>query len=213
MRALGLAVVAAAALGACNPSAPAGGGGSVTSVVFPDLNRASYRAEATMIAPDGSTSPLVMIRDGAKVRMEMGDQIIITDPVAGETFVIHSQGGQQMAMRMDASDVPDMNQVWAEAQAEVTQTGPCTVGGESGVQWSHTLDGGTAADTACVTSDGIILSATDDGRESWRTTSIQRGPQDPALFTVPAGVTVMDLGNLQNQAADAVAKMKAAQDR
>ena len=47
-----------------------------------------------------------------------------------------------------------------------------------------------------VTDDGIILRAREGERTVWETTSVQRGPQDASLFTLPPGVQVMDLSNM-----------------
>lgn len=210
MRKIGLAMVCAAALAACGQQqageAPTAQSGAPAG--FPDLTQASYRAEAIMLGPDGATTPVVMIRDGARMRMEFGQQIIISNPQAGETIMIYGEGGQRMAMRVNDDNTPDMNEVWGQEAANVTRTGTCSVAGESGVEWSHTPEGDTTADTACVTSDGIILRGTDDGRVTWETTSLSRGPQDPALFTIPAGVQVMDMGAIQSQAEQAMEQMK-----
>jgi len=68
------------------------------------------------------------------------------------------------------------------------------VAGENGAEWTREENG--APQTACVTSDGIILRATEGGQTVWETTSVQRGPQSADLFTLPAGVQVIDLNNL-----------------
>src|SRR5690606_713728 len=89
-----------------------------------------------------------------------------------------------------------------EVSRQATQTGSCSVAGQTGAEWTRTTDA-DGTDTVCVTNDGIILRATDDGRVVWETTRVQRGAQNAALFTVPEGVEVMDLGNLgalRNQA-------------
>ena len=197
MRSMGLAVLAATMLAACSPSAPSGdaGGGAA---VFPNLFQASYRAEATITHPDsGQTMPVVIIRSGQKVRMEMngpqGAMVVVHNPEADQTFSIVNTGGRQMALQMNSDDVSDPNQGWT-SEAGTTFVGPCSVGGESGSEWSR-VEGETTS-TGCVTQDGIILRATTNGQTTWETTSIGRGPQDAALFTLPAGVQVMDLNNL-----------------
>lgn len=197
MRRLGLAALAVMMLAACNPSAPsndAGGGANV----FPNLFQASYRAEATITHPDsGQTMPIVIVRSGQKVRMEMngpqGAMVVVHNPEASETFSIVNTGGRQMALQMNSDDVTDPNQGWT-SEAGTTFVGPCTVGAETGNEWSR-VEGETTS-TGCVTQDGIILRAATNGQTTWETTSISRGPQDAALFTLPAGVQVMDLQNL-----------------
>lgn len=201
-----LAVVSACALAACNPSAPAGGGTESADGggLFPDLNGTAYRAEATLSNQDGTTMPIVMIRDGRNMRMEFnaaqGASTIITNGETGESYVITTQGGRQFAIRASGLDQGLQNPIdeWQGDLAQsATQTGTCSVAGETGTEWTKTTpEDGT--DTVCVTNDGIILRATDDGRVAWETTSVQRGAQSAALFTLPEGVEAMDLGNMGN---------------
>ncbi len=65
--------------------------------------------------------------------------------------------------------------------------------------------------TACVTNDGIILEAKEGDRITWQTTSVQRGPQAAELFTVPAGVQVIDMADMGAAMRDAMERAKAAQ--
>ncbi|MEZ5955813.1 MAG: hypothetical protein R3C27_01185 [Hyphomonadaceae bacterium] len=212
MRRAILTLVSVCALAACNPAAPAGqtaandAGGSGA---FPDLNGAAFRAEATITSTDGTTIPVVMIRDGRKMRMEVnapqGAATIITNGDTGESFVISTQAGRQIAIRADSLGQGLENPVdeWQGDLAEsATRSGTCTVAGETGAEWTKTTaEDGT--DTVCVTQDGIILRATDDGRVAWETTSVQRGPQSAELFALPEGVQTLDLGNAFNQALEA----------
>jgi hypothetical protein len=202
MRKAVLALVSVCAAAACNPSAPGGGD------VFPDLSSGSYRAEATIYGSDGETMPVVMIRDGRKQRMEMttaeGQTIMIVNPDTGEDYVISNVGGQQMAMRIsqENSPVSDPAAEWSgEMAANATRTGTCSVAGENGVEWTRAAaEDGDEANSACVTNDGIILRAKEGERTVWETTSVQRGAQSADLFTLPAGVQVMDLGNMMQDA-------------
>ncbi len=202
MRRAALVVISAALLAACNPSgqtaSEAGGGGGL----FPDLTSSAYRAEATITAEDGQTAPIVMIRDGNKLRMEMstpqGDMVIITNPDSGEDYAITSAGGQRIAMRLSQTGAPvtDPSAEWqGEMATNATRTGNCSAAGENGAEWTRTEEGEPAR-TACVTNDGIILRATEAGRTVWETTSVQRGAQSADLFTLPSGVEVLDLGNM-----------------
>jgi hypothetical protein len=192
MRIAALALVAA--LAACNPSAPSGdaGGG-----LFPNLNNASYRAEATAYGSDGEAIPTVMMRSGNKMRMEMaapqGQMAMVNNGDSGESFVLMTQGGRTMAISATQASYEDPMAEWnADISATATQAGTCSVAGESGTQWTQ-LENDTQ-NTACVTGDGIILRAMEGDRVTWETTSVQRGPQAPALFELPEGVEVMDLG-------------------
>ena len=202
MRFVALALVTACALAACNQNGSAGGG------AFPDLNGASFRAEATVQGPDGQTMPVVMIRSGNKMRMEMagpqGQMAVVNNGDTSESFVLMTNNGQTTAMQLSAIDYRNPADEWgAEYAATATRTGSCTVAGETGSQWSREADGTT--NTTCVTNDGIILQATEDGRTTWETTRVQRGAQSADLFVLPAGVQVMDMSAIAGAAANAAA--------
>ncbi|MBN8605516.1 MAG: hypothetical protein J0L81_01220 [Caulobacterales bacterium] len=218
MRALIMAVVSACALGACNPSTPAGSeAGSAADAsggLFPNLTSASFRAEATISHENGASIPVVMIRDGQKLRMEInapqGQSTIITNGETQESFVISTAAGRTMAMRMDLSDSDNQDPTadWQGDMATATRTGSCSVAGENGAEWTRDENG--TPHTACVTQDGIILRAREGDRTVWETTSVQRGPQSADLFVLPPGVQVMDLGNMGAAMEDALARAKAA---
>jgi len=199
MRFAALALVTACALAACNPSGPSGGD------AFPDLNGASYRAEATIQGPDGQAMPLVMIRSGNKVRVEMdgpmGQMAMINNAESGDNFVLITNDGRTTAMQMSDIDYENPADKWGgDMAANATRTGSCSVAGESGAEWTREQN------TVCVTNDGIILRATEDGRTTWETTSVQRGAQSADLFVLPAGVQVMDMSAMAGAAAGAAAK-------
>jgi hypothetical protein len=198
MRAAVLALISVCALAACNPSAPSGENAAPSvSDVFPNLTSASYRAEAN-ITREGQTIPVVMIRDGQKLRMEInapqGQTTMLTNGETDEAFIIATAAGQTRAMRIQSQDAEDPAADWQGEMGAATRTGDCSVAGENGAEWTREENG--APQTACVTSDGIILRATEGGQTVWETTSVQRGPQSADLFTVPAGVQVIDLNNL-----------------
>jgi hypothetical protein len=215
MRRALLALASACALAACNPAgqsetaADAGGG------LFPDLNGVAYRAEATLTNADGETQPLVMIRDGRKTRVEFpsadGPSTLITNGDTGESFVLTTQRGRTMAIRasgLGGEQFSNPADAWqGELAQDATKTGSCSVAGETGDEWTKTTEA-DGTDTVCVTNDGIILRATDDGRVVWETTSVQRGAQAAELFTLPEGVQVMDLGNMGGMLNDAIEAAK-----
>lgn len=202
-------VSAALALGACGQQgapgdAPAAGAAQTASMgSFPSLTGASYRLEATVTHTDGTAFPVVMQRDGLKMRMEFktgeGDSAIISDGATGESLVLIRAAGRTIAMRADANVTgqgpSDPTADWqGELAQKATRTGSCSVAGETGGEWTSTEGGDTQ--TACVTDDGVILSATQNGRTIWQTTAVQRKPQPASAFELPPGVEVMDLGNL-----------------
>lgn len=209
MRIILATLAAAAVLGGCGQQGNAGGdapGGAAQPAAmgaFPDMTGAAYRLEATVTHTDGTALPIVMQRDGAKMRMEFrtseGESVIISDGATGESLVLIRAAGQTMAMRADAATMgqapSDPAAEWqGELAQKATRTGPCSAAGETGSEWTSTEEG--KAQTACVTDDGIILSAAEDGRTVWQTNSVQRGPQPASAFQLPPGVQVMDLGNI-----------------
>lgn len=204
MRIVAFAILSACALAACNPSTGSGSDGSAAGGDggFPSLDGASYRAVATVTNDEGETMPIVTIRDGQNLRMEFsgdgGNVAIITKPASGESYVLTTQGGRTMAIRASgmAQRFENPAESWSgDLASTATRTGECSVAGESGNEWTKTTaEDGT--DTACVTDDGIILRATDDGRTVWETTQVDRGPQQAALFELPPGVQVMDVGDV-----------------
>lgn len=164
--------------------------------VFPNLNLASYKVEATMTDPtSGRTATITQYRSGGNVRMEMPGVTTVLNAQAGEAFSIMNAGGRQMAMRVPISNMDLGSQLWQADTASLTFVGPCTGAGEIGTEWAH-VDAEGARSTGCVTADGILLRGASNGKTTWETTSVQRGPQDPALFAAPAGVQVMDLGGM-----------------
>ncbi|MGD9981186.1 MAG: hypothetical protein AB7H66_01345 [Hyphomonadaceae bacterium] len=208
MRSAILALASVGLLAACNPSGCSGAntapGADSGGGLFPDLNGVAYRAEATLTNRDGETQPIVMIRDGRNSRIEIasgeGASTIITNGDTGESFVLTTQGGRTMALRATGMGENFNNpaDAWqGELAQDATRTGDCTAAGETGAEWTKTTEA-DGTDTVCVTNDGIILRATDDGRVVWETTSVERGPQAASLFTLPEGAQVMDLGNMGN---------------
>ncbi len=215
MRKVMIAATAALALAACNPNAQKGGDAPSADAggLFPNLTNASYRADGNIMR-DGQAMPIVMIRDGQKMRMEVntpeGRSIIVSNGENGESFVIATAAGRTMAMRTTSAtqQFSDPSAAWSsEIAATATRTGSCSGAGQTGSAWTRTEEG--VAKTVCVTQDGIILQATDNGAVVWETTSVQRGPQSADLFVVPPGVQVMDLGNIPGMA-EALERAKAA---
>lgn len=201
MRRAGFAIFALAALAACNPSGSGEGAGDQTATAaFPNLSGASYRAEATITDEGGRSLPVVMIRDGAKMRMEVvsgeGQSVVVNNADTGESFIITTAGGQTMAMRTSAlSQFENPADKWnAEYAATATRTGDCTGAGLQGAEWTRDDNGST--NTVCVTDDGILLRVAEGERTVWETTQVTRGPQAPELFVVPPGVQVVDMNNI-----------------
>src|SRR5262245_49598234 len=88
MRVAALILVSALALAACGKNGQSGPGasangssgasqagaanpGGVVGNLFPNLFQASYRTEANVTSHNGATTPVVMVRSGHNLRMEM----------------------------------------------------------------------------------------------------------------------------------------------
>eukprot|EP01136_Pigoraptor_vietnamica_P038506 Opistho-1_new@107912 len=203
MRAALLALVSVCALAACGQSADAPSSapeaGSAAAGGAPNMTQAAYRIEATITNPDnGDTMPMVIIRDHDKVRMEMsaggGRTTIINNPETQLLVSISEVAGRTMALSMPQSGYTDPGAEWSALVdgGTATMTGPCAGAGQVGSTWSSTSAEGEPQ-SVCVTNDGIILSAAQNGRTTWETTSVERGAQSADLFALPAGVEVMEL--------------------
>ncbi|MBL8548754.1 MAG: hypothetical protein JNJ73_02125 [Hyphomonadaceae bacterium] len=188
----------AALLAACGQPAQPDGAQQQASApaVFPNLNAASYRIEATITNPvSGQASNVVQYRSGSNLRMEMPGATVLINGETKEAVNLVTAGGRTVAMRVPLSNFDVGMQMQPEDVAAMALVGPCTGAGEIGSEWGRTNEAGSRS-TGCLTADGILLKGTVDGKTTWETTSLARGPQDPALFSVPAGVQVMDLGGL-----------------
>ncbi len=216
MRTTAVAIISALALVACNPSAPQGQAEQAAESagdLFPDLTGAAYRADGNIMR-DGQAMPIVMIRSGQKMRMEVstpeGQSVIVSNGETGESFILATVAGHTRAMRTSqgTQQFSDPAASWGADIAEsATRTGACSGAGQQGAEWSRTENG--VVNTVCVTQDGIILKAAEAGQTVWETTSVARGPQSPDLFEVPPGVQVIDLGNIPGMA-EALERAKAA---
>lgn len=212
-----IAVAAAAALIGCSQPAPGASDASnpAPPSAFPNLFSSSYRAEATIKnSESGELTPIVIYRSGRKQRIELaangGQTAVVSDTEANEGFIVTQQGGRRMAMRMSLGDQQMHSPIddWTGGRA-TTFVGPCAGAGQVGGEWSMTpTEEEPETRTACVTSDGILLKATEDGEVVWETTSVSRGPQDGALFTPPADA--VDMSAMAAQMKAAIDRAKAA---
>jgi hypothetical protein len=202
MRVAAFAILAAVTVSACGQGGSGGGDSAPASSIFPNLFQTAYRTEANIRNPQtGEMSPIVMIRDGQKMRMEInspeGQMVIISNGDTGESLIISQAQGRQFAMRQTDTGVESPEEAWgAELAATATFAGPCVHIGETGAEWRRTDEQGENA--TCVTGDGIILWSALNGDRTWEATSVSRGPQPAELFAAPPGVEVMDLGNMSD---------------
>jgi len=218
MRVAALVVVSVLALAACSkpaengaaapgsPQAGAANPGGVVGNMFPNLFQASYRMEATVSSREGQSMPIVMVRSGENMRMEMdarGQHIVaIHNATTHQGYTLMNMAGRQVAMQVDmtGTNSQDPLSMWRNTEGyTITHGGPCAGAGQTGSEWTSTK-AATAEEpaethTVCATSDGIVLQVRNGDQVAFQTTSVQRGPQDPALFNLPPGVQVMNMGN------------------
>jgi hypothetical protein len=171
---------------------------------MPSLFQAAYRAEVIVTDRESRReTPVVVQRDAAKLRAEFARDgrtiVLIRNPDQGRLFVVGELAGQRIALRGGAGEhrIPDAAAAWEEARAEAAAAGPCVAVGETGILWLR------GEERACVSADGVLLSAERGGLMVWRTTALARGPQDAAAFAPPTGVPLIDVsggGGLFDQA-------------
>lgn len=201
--AMALSVATLASMGACSQPAETTTATPPAAAEFPQLFQTPFRAEANVFDGDaGMIRPLVIIRDGAKLRVELasdeGQQVFIINPEAGLTLLIGSLNGRTMAISVPTDMVPDISEglhtKMTDTAADVARVGPCERAGATGNEWRHTDATSGDVETACVTDDGILLAVVQGGNTVWETTNLVRGPQDDALFQAPEGVQVSEIG-------------------
>jgi hypothetical protein len=192
-----LFVSAAAVLAACGqPGQPGATQQASAPPVFPTLNAGNYKLEATITSPQtGEAMNVVQYRSGSNMRMELPEMTLLINAQTNEAVNLVTSGGRTMAMRVPLGQVDIGTQLLTGDATSMALVGPCAGAGEVGFDWGRTDESGSRS-TGCLTADGILLKGTVDGKTTWETTRVGRGAQDPALFTVPAGVQVMDLGGL-----------------
>ncbi|MDP6952763.1 MAG: hypothetical protein QGF53_08380, partial [Alphaproteobacteria bacterium] len=163
---------------------------------------ASYSGEGIMHMGGQPDMPFRVNAAGATERREMvmqgSAQTMIKRPDLGVIYMLMPQMGQAMEMPLDRGGMPTDN---------MDAYNPVAVGSESMLGESTTkyrMQGGDANGSfdghAWITGDGIMMrmegQATGDGFAgpvSIVLNSLQRGPQDPSLFELPPGTSVMQM--------------------
>lgn len=172
------------------------------NIVYDELTGAAYIVTAsttTAIAPAATPAPTTPTPApaAADTKTTTTSTTTTTTPVtqpppAAAPAVISAVSGT--AVRIPDSDAPKpMEEAWVTLGADgARSTGKCTVAGEAGTLWTPRERAQGEPRTACITNDGIVLEIKEGPRVLWQATAVQRGPQDPALFGVPAGYQVID---------------------
>lgn len=104
--------------------------------------------------------------------------------------VVHDQEKSvvEMAAPAGMANVPG-----SAPTGKFVRRGDAVVDGVGCGEWDTTDRTGQPADV-CITSDGVMLQASTQGRTLVSAVKVQYGPQDPALFRVPADYTRKVLG-------------------
>jgi len=179
-----------------------------------EMPEISYAGEGWMRA-DGHTMRFAQYIDWERkrMRMEMAEEgeeqttVIVYDMTDGSALMFVLADGlpqdEKVAIRTASGDTYEQMRSRIDALAEVESIGTRTVNGEE-CSLYRTNDGELGAGddfapgVACVTDDGIVVQYQEEGADApaQELTKVVRGPQDPALFAVPAGYQTLDTGNL-----------------
>ncbi len=164
---------------------------------------ASYRLD-----PDGET--MRMAHHGGKIRMETTAEgqtaVILMDPAAQQILMLL----QGMAMRMDmrrpmpgrASFKDGAAGLATDVAVEPQPLGTKVIAGLNCTVYEAVCEssgGAPVHSRVCLTEDRVLLESVsqDHGKPFVLTaTAVEIGPQDPALFTLPPGVQVMDMPSM-----------------
>jgi hypothetical protein len=214
-RAWVLAAAAALALGACGPKTETGaksggesganGGASQGPLggMFPS-QRGSYKATYKLSA--GSGGEMTIYSSDGKIRSENNmlsaskgwTAVSLIDPVA-KNFVSFMVGpnAPKRATKLSADDIKRYQDMapTPDAALKPTKIGDDMVAGLSCAIWQMPTPDGKDGTQVCVTADGIMLRTGPAASPILVATEVTKGPQDPALFTLPADYEVIDMGD------------------
>lgn len=192
---------------------------------FPDFSAKQYRLEGHRTLPGTEFSgPGTFYRDDEHLRYEgvleeYGVVTVIYDPARKTAFMLESPASrrrlfagevtQPLAMQLSEADTPQPLEVaWAALGADnVRPLGRCRIAGERGTVWQPREP--IAPDvvrTACITPDGIVLQLTENDTVLFEARSVERGPQDAALFEIPETYRILgnaELAQLQEEGIEA----------
>ncbi len=162
---------------------------------LPPLGQASYSADFAMTAQGNRLRGQVNhtpAGERREVTFEGERQVMILKPEAREMLMV--MPAMNAAMRMPLQEDPTVTarETFAEMQPE--SLGRETVNGQETTVYRVA---GDYQGRFWITDDGIVMRsdlATPEGRFEMELSNVARGPQDPALFALPAGIEVMDMG-------------------
>ena len=185
--------------------------GAAWAAEFPEPS-ASYSGDGVMTTDMGAVSFRVFA-DGAIERREMttdeATHVVIKRPDRGVAYLLVPEDNMAMEIREDVGSMPAS--AGEMAAFNPTPVGSEAIAGETATKYA--LSGVDARGAgfdgfAWLTDDGILLKLEGTSRlvagrgmpMTVELTSLARGPQDPSLFELPAGVAIMRLDGLKGNA-------------
>jgi hypothetical protein len=165
---------------------------------LPPVGQTPYAADFVMRGGGQEIEGRVHQTPGAErreVTLDGQRQIMLLRAEAGEMAMLFPD--MKMGMRLPMPRDPNLEAAEAFAAADPQPLGEETVNGEPTTVYA--VDDGDMRGRFWVTPDGIVMRSdvtTEDGPFSLELSDVERGPQDPALFEVPAGTEMMDAGQL-----------------
>jgi hypothetical protein len=186
-------------------SAQSGGG-----ALFPGASGASYSATYDIKGGKAETTGVIrsmtIFSIGNKRRVEipspMGPDlkmVQLIDPDT-KTFVSFAVGPKapKTATTMSADMIKNAEQYNPKVDPtyKPEKVGSDTVAGLGCTIWQlPAKEDGTPGLPMCITNDGIMLRTGTAEAPFIVATSVTKGPQDPTMFSIPAGYTVIDMGD------------------
>lgn len=198
--------------------------GAPATIVFDEATNAAYLLQAAMTpaaaapaaapgAPAAGAPPPVA--PGATPTVP-GATPPATGPTVNPAAAPTAPGqptGAGVAIRIADADAPQpVESAWAALGAEGARSvGECSAAGEEGHDWQAKNDSAGVQRTACITDDGIVLRIREGDAVLYEVTRLERGAQDPSLFGVPPGYTLVDPTAVVNSVGDAIGQLDSVQ--
>lgn len=170
-------------------------------------------AEVTIAAADGRQRLEFPPGSGLGGAQGNFSQVMTTGGEGGAmTMWPEGEGAPMIATTMKKSDLGAAANAFGvdpAAAADAKRTGTDEIAGEKCAVYEIASPmAGEAPGEACVTRDGIVLRASGEGQNVMLAKSIDRGPQDAALFAPPAGYEIVDMGECMRIGAEMMAAMQ-----